>query len=71
MPLLRWIAVLVLLAACSAPRPDLARLYATQANPRQPPVILIHGILGSRLEDPARGAEAWPGSAWRPSASIG
>lgn len=65
MPLLRWIAVLVLLAACSAPRPDLARLYATQANPRQPPVILIHGILGSRLEDPARGAEAWPGSAWR------
>jgi pimeloyl-ACP methyl ester carboxylesterase len=65
MPLLRWIAVLVLLAACSAPRPDLARLYASQANPRQPPVVLIHGILGSRLEDPARGAEAWPGSAWR------
>ena len=66
---LRWVIIAVsaavFVAACSGPRPDLARLYAKQANPRQPPVILIHGILGSRLEDPAGGDEAWPGSAWR------
>jgi len=59
------VLIIVLLAGCAAPRPDLARLYAKQANPRQPPVILIHGILGSRLEDPVSGREAWPGSTWR------
>ncbi|MGD8976140.1 MAG: hypothetical protein PVG91_00940, partial [Gammaproteobacteria bacterium] len=69
MSFFRWVIIAVsaaiLVGACSAPRPDLARLYAKQANPRQPPVILIHGILGSRLQDPAGGDEAWPGSAWR------
>jgi len=60
-----WGLIIILLAGCAAPRPDLARLYARQANPQQPPIILIHGILGSRLEDPASGREAWPGSTWR------
>ncbi len=57
--------LLLLLAGCSSPRPDLARLYAKQANPAQPPVILIHGILGSRLSDSDTGREVWPGSTWR------
>jgi pimeloyl-ACP methyl ester carboxylesterase len=53
------------LVSCSQPpRPDLGRLYAMQAHPDRPPVILIHGMLGSRLIRPD-GREAWPGSAWR------
>ncbi|MDH3613157.1 MAG: hypothetical protein OEU90_01490 [Gammaproteobacteria bacterium] len=57
-------AVLVL-TACGTVRPktDLQRLYATQAgNPDQPPVVVIHGALGSRLQDPLTGDEHWPGS---------
>jgi len=54
----------ILLVACSASpgRPDLERLYrgATRENP-PPPVILIPGVLGTRLHD-ARGREVWPGS---------
>lgn len=53
-----------LLAACGGPmaRPDLARLYAAStAAPTQPPVVLIHGVLGARLREPG-GAEVWPGS---------
>ena len=66
MPHLRcWFLFLLLLAGCSSPRPDLARLYAKQENPAQAPVILIHGILGSRLSDIATGREVWPGSTWR------
>ena len=58
------------LAGCStvAPKTDLKRLYATQAgNPDQPPVVIVHGALGSRLWDPVTGEEiegftqrAWP-----------
>ncbi len=50
-------------AACGAgPRPDLRRLYefGTPAS-GQPPVIVIPGILGSKLRDPASGEEIWPG----------
>ncbi len=44
-------------------RPDLKRLYASStATPGQPPVILIHGIMGSRLGDTHSGEEVWPGS---------
>ena len=58
-------AATLLLCGCAAviPRTDLYRLYATQAgNPNQPPVVLIHGALGSRLYDPVTGDEHWPGN---------
>lgn len=43
-------------------RPDLKRLYAhSQASQDQPPVILIPGILGTRLAD-ENGDEIWVGS---------
>ncbi|MFY2762623.1 lipase/acyltransferase domain-containing protein [Arenimonas sp. MALMAid1274] len=53
------------LAACTTTpeRPDLARLYeADVQNDRQPPVILIHGLMGSTLVEPESGKEFWPGS---------
>lgn len=56
---------LVLLGACSGEpmRPDLAQLYATRAAvAQQPPVIVIPGILGSRLRDARTGTQVWPGS---------
>jgi len=53
----------VLLSACaSIGRPDLQRLYASsQSAADQPPVILIPGIMGSRLAN-ANGDEVWIGS---------
>ena len=59
------VLVALVLTGCStvAPKTDLKRLYATQAgNPDQPPVVIIHGALGSRLHDPVTGEEHWPGS---------
>jgi pimeloyl-ACP methyl ester carboxylesterase len=56
--------VVLVLAACAgtAERPDLARLYeADIANPQQPPVILIHGLMGSTLVERDGGREYWPG----------
>ncbi len=42
---------------------DLRRLYETQVgNPDQPPVVIIHGVLGSRLANVGTGKEVWPGS---------
>jgi pimeloyl-ACP methyl ester carboxylesterase len=56
-------ALLVSACATVAPKTDLQRLYATQAgSPDQPPVVVIHGALGSRLQDPLTGEELWPGS---------
>ena len=57
------VILLGLLAGCTGARPDLARLYAHQAEstPR-PPVILIPGALGSRLAVAETGREVWPGS---------
>lgn len=57
---------LVLPGCKSAPvRPDLARLYAqtrsAPAESAQPPVIVVHGVLGSRLRDARSGREVWPG----------
>jgi len=54
----------LMLAACAANlKTDLKRLYATQAgNPDQPPVVIIHGALGGRLEDSVTAKEHWPGS---------
>jgi pimeloyl-ACP methyl ester carboxylesterase len=53
-----------LLLACGGPRPDLRRLYEFGMPGNQPPVIVIPGILGSRLRDAASGEEIWPGSIW-------
>ncbi len=54
--------------------PDLSRLYGTselinrsnetRVRDVQPPVILIHGAFGSRLNDRDTGEEYWPGSLW-------
>lgn len=57
-------ALLLLAAGCASQRePDLARLYqgwARQTAGRRP-VILIPGMLGSRLKDPDSGQVAWGG----------
>ncbi|HEU0153512.1 MAG TPA: hypothetical protein VFQ84_09225 [Arenimonas sp.] len=55
----------LLLAACASgpERPDLARLYEAQVQREdQPPVILIHGLMGSTLVERGSGKEFWPGS---------
>lgn len=55
----------LLLAAChdSQPRPDFKRLYQSSGSGiEQPPLILVPGILGSRLRDRQTGDEVWPGS---------
>lgn len=69
MPALRvaqaWLLMLVALGlvACASMRPDLARLYAGSAGAAaQPPVIVIPGVLGSRLRDARSGELLWPGS---------
>ncbi len=62
--LLATLFVLGGLSSCAQfNKPDLERLYRyQQGNPNQPPIILIPGLLGSRLSD-ANGKEVWPGSA--------
>ncbi|WP_188310371.1 esterase/lipase family protein [Arenimonas fontis] len=55
---------LLLLAACTSlpERPDLVRLYEADArHPRQPPIVLIHGLMGSTLVERDTGKEYWPG----------
>lgn len=59
-----WLLALVLLlVGCDKIiQPDLTRLYALQEGAvEQPPVILIHGLLGGRLSDMDTGKEEWPG----------
>lgn len=53
-------------AGCAGPEaPDLRRLYATGMEPATvPPVIIVPGILGSRLKDAETGQELWPGSSY-------
>ena len=60
-------AALAAAPGCSGPpRPDLERLYAQQANPGgQPPVVLIHGLLGGRLAERGGEREVWPGTVAR------
>ena len=52
----------LLLGACVGPqKPDLQRLYASSRSAvDQPPVILIPGLMGSRIRN-AEGEELWPG----------
>ena len=50
------------LQSCShAVKPDLKRLYKQNRTVQQPPVILIHGTMGSRLAEINSGTEVWPG----------
>jgi pimeloyl-ACP methyl ester carboxylesterase len=62
------IAAVLLIAGCShsPTKPDLRRLYQS-ANlvVEQPPLILIPGIMGSRLRDKTTQQVVWPGSIWR------
>lgn len=62
--LLALCSAALLLAACGTPtRPDLVRLYEADAQlATQPPVILIHGLMGSTLVERGTGKEFWPGS---------
>lgn len=56
--------MVVFLASCALykPEPDLERLYRVpRENRQQPPVVIIPGLMGTRLVD-ADGREAWPGS---------
>jgi len=65
---LQWLAILPLVAALAAcatggRTPDLARLYQAHAlDDRRVPVILVPGMLGSRLARRDTGEELWPGS---------
>ncbi|MDX1381211.1 MAG: hypothetical protein R3233_08820, partial [Xanthomonadales bacterium] len=60
------LAFALLAAACASPSaPDLERLYMQARDVSQPPVIVIHGILGARLADRETSEEAWFGSLWR------
>lgn len=46
--------------------PDLHRLYMQSMEVHdQPPVVLIHGVLGSKVRDKITEEELWPGSASR------
>jgi pimeloyl-ACP methyl ester carboxylesterase len=59
---------LLLIHGCttSANRPDLKRLYqSANVVAEQPPLILIPGIMGSRLRDKSTRQVLWPGSIWR------
>ncbi len=57
------VLLLVGLQSCSlAIKPDLERLYQQNREVRQPPVIVIHGLMGSRLEDTDSGKEIWVGN---------
>jgi pimeloyl-ACP methyl ester carboxylesterase len=58
-----FIVLLLGVQACSqAVKPDLERLYRQNRAVQQPPVILIHGLMGSRLADINSGEEVWVGS---------
>jgi len=66
------LATLCINACSGGVIPDLSRLYKTDELPsrsqetsnRQPPVILIHGAFGARLNDRETNEERWPGSVW-------
>lgn len=58
------LSLCLLLTSCSTIiKPNLKRLYdSSLTTTAQPPVILIHGILGARLRDKNTHQEQWPGS---------
>ncbi len=60
-------ALVLLLPGCTAPlQPDLVRLYRPVATQRKAhPLILIPGVMGSRLLSADSKVEVWPGPFWR------
>src|ERR1700723_1146649 len=63
---LLWGALLLLQGCTTSPKPDLKRLYqSANVVAEQPPLILIPGIMGSRLRDKSTQQVLWPGSIWR------
>ena len=63
--LLAAVAALAIAAGACAPHrrtePDLVRLYAPFASKPKTPLIVLPGVLGSRLIDRRTGEEVWPG----------
>ncbi len=61
---LRCFILLFMLSACSTmTKPDLPRLYQQSRQVSQPPVILIHGIMGLHLVEEVNGISEirlWP-----------
>jgi len=51
-------------AALPGGEPDLERLYHRARSERRPPVVVLPGVLGSRLRDEASGRLLWPGGTW-------
>lgn len=50
------------LAGCASNKPDLTRLYSELARaPKEQPLIVIPGFMGSRLTHAESGREVWPG----------
>lgn len=65
---LMLVSLALLLSGCARYRaaPDLDWLYAAAREvDNRPPLILMHGQLGSRLVDQSTGKERWPGSLYR------
>lgn len=61
-----WVLVVILLAGCGGPlKPDLARLYSVSNTTEQPPVIIVPGILGSRIANNEDDKEVWIGPVTR------
>lgn len=62
-----WCALLMalLVSGCAtSSKPDLKRLYVQSHSLKQPPVILIHGIMGARLRHQHTREELWPANIW-------
>lgn len=60
------ILILWTLGCSSQHAPDLKRLYSlTSQGSEQTPVILIHGISGSKIRNKESNEELWPGGAFR------
>lgn len=56
------VMVILLLCGCGRQlKPDLARLYALSNATEQPPVIIVPGILGSRIAEKKNDKEVWIG----------
>ncbi len=56
------VLLLPVLQSCVVSKPDLERLYQQSNEIRQPPVVLIHGLMGSRLKRADSGREVWIGN---------
>jgi len=63
LPLMAILLLLVLGGCAGIAKPDLHRLYASSSKgSQQPPVVIVPGLMGSRLRDRDNGEEVWPGA---------